>query len=229
MNAGPRGWFIAGTDTGVGKTTVATVLLAGLTRRGYRAAGMKPVASGCRQTDDGLRSEDAEKLMAASAVESDYSDVNPYAFEPAIAPHVAAKRAGVDIQLDTVRAHYRRLAAQADWLVVEGAGGWYVPLNSTHFMSDVARALGLPVIVVVGLRLGCISHALLTTAAIRADGLPLAGWVGNRVDVSFDTAAESVATLEERLDARCIGIMPNVPNGETTVMSEELLDRLLAS
>jgi dethiobiotin synthetase len=227
MNAGARGWFIAGTDTGVGKTTVAAALLAGLTRRGYRAAGMKPVASGCRQTADGLRSEDADKLRAASVVESDYADVNPYAFEPAIAPHVAANRAGIEMRLDTVCAHYRRLAAQADWLVVEGAGGWYVPVNSTHLMSDIACALGLPVIVVVGLRLGCISHALLTTAAIRADGLPLAGWVGNRIDASFDTAAESIAALEQRLDERCIGIMPNVPSGETPTMSEELLDRLL--
>lgn len=229
MNAGARGWFITGTDTGVGKTTVAAALLAGLTRRGYRTAGMKPIASGCRRTADGLRSEDADKLRAASAVQGDYADVNPYAFEPAIAPHVAADRAGIEMQLDTVCAHYRRLAAKADWLVVEGAGGWYVPVDGAHFMSDVARVLGLPVIVVVGLRLGCISHALLTIAAIRADRLPLAGWVGNRIDASFDTADESIVTLEQRLDERCIGIMPNTPNGETPEMSEELLDRLLES
>ncbi|OGI70003.1 MAG: dethiobiotin synthase [Candidatus Muproteobacteria bacterium RBG_16_60_9] len=226
MNAKPQGWFITGTDTGVGKTAIAEALLAALARRRYRAAGMKPVASGCRRTADGLRSEDAERLRAAASVATDYTDVNPYAFEPAIAPHVAAARAGVAMKLATVRTHYARLVAQVDWLIVEGAGGWYVPFNSAQSMSDVARMLGLPVILVVGLRFGCISHGVLTATAIRADGLQLAAWVGNRIDASFDTQPESIAALQQRLEAPCIGVVPYASNGATIGQGDDLLARL---
>jgi dethiobiotin synthetase len=203
-----RGWFIAGTDTAVGKTGVAETLLQALARKGLRAVGMKPVASGCESTPTGLRSDDAARLRAASSVMADYADVNPYALGPAIAPHIAAAQAGIEMRLEKVQHHFDRLAARADWIVVEGAGGWQVPLNRTKMLSDVARALGLPVILVVGVRLGCISHALLSARAIRADGLALAGWVANSVDEAFGTAAESIAAIDERIGAPCLARIP---------------------
>lgn len=208
MSADVRGWFVAGTDTGIGKTAVAEALLIALRQRGECAVGMKPVASGCRRTSAGWRSEDAERLQAAGNLPATYADINPYAFEPAIAPHVAAHRANVEIDLSVIASHYARLAAQADWIVVEGAGGWYVPVNHSRRMSDIARAIGLPVILVVGLRLGCINHALLTAAAIRADGLNLAAWIGNSIDPTFDSRDETVVALRERLAAPCAGILP---------------------
>lgn len=231
MEAGEnrRGWFITGTDTGIGKTAVAEALLVALARRGYRAAGIKPVASGCRWTAEGLRSEDAERLCAASSVSVDYVDVNPYAFEPAVAPHVAATQVNVDIRLDAIQSAYERVAAQADWLVVEGAGGWYVPINCSRYISDIARAVALPVILVVGLRLGSINHGLLTASAIRADGLKLAGWIGNCVEPSFDTRDQTIAALRERLEAPCLGIIPHEVSGDTAVHGGNMLDRLLGS
>lgn len=195
------GWFVTGTDTGVGKTSVAEALLRALSRQGLRAAGMKPVASGCERGAEGLRCADAVRLHAAGSIAVDYADVNPYAFEPAIAPHLAAARAGIEPELQVVQRHFARLRQSADWLVVEGAGGWNVPFNRRSTLGDVARSLGLPVILVVGVRLGCINHALLSARAIAADGLALAGWVGNCIDARFEGAEETLAALDERLAA----------------------------
>jgi dethiobiotin synthetase len=192
-----HGWFVTGTDTGIGKTRVAEALVQALAGRG-RAVGMKPVASGCRHTPAGLRNDDAERLQAASSVAVAYADVNPYAFEPAIAPHAAAAQAGVEMQLETIDQSYARLKRLAEWVVVEGAGGWRVPLNREHYLSDVARRLRLPVLIVVGVRLGCISHALLTAEAVARDGMALAGWVANCIDPHF-TADASIAALSDRL------------------------------
>ena len=205
------GWFITGTDTGVGKTRVAAALIHALARTGKRALGMKPVASGCDPVDGGLRSEDARQLMAAANVQADYADVNPYAFAPAVAPHLAAREAGTAIRLQTVCDHFARLAAAADYVVVEGVGGWQVPLGHTLTVAHMAKALDLPIILVVGMRLGCLNHALLTLESVRASGLPLAGWVANGIDSQFQLFNENVASLCERLPAPLLAVIPHQP------------------
>ena len=184
-----RGLFVAGTDTGVGKTRVATALLRALAGAGTRAIGMKPVAAGVAA--EAAINADVLALAAASGVEAPQADVNPYGFASAIAPHVAAERAGVAIDLETIAAAYGRLAARADVVVVEGAGGVLVPLGPRLDMLDVAARLRLPVVLVVGIRLGCLSHALLSALAIAARGVELRGWIANRTQNSNSAAANS--------------------------------------
>lgn len=202
------GWFIAGTDTGVGKTRIAQMLLTALALQGQRAIGMKPVAGGCRQTHNGLRNEDAERLLASSNVAADYLDVNPYAFEPAVAPHLAAQAAGLEIRPEVILDHFERLRRLAPWVVVEGVGGWLTPLGPRLTMADVAHSLRLPVILVVGVRLGCLNHALLTTEAIRHRGVTLAGWVANQIDPHMVMAEENVSTLRDRIEAPWLASFP---------------------
>lgn len=218
MKAGQRAWFITGTDTGVGKTLVSTALLMALARTGRRVVGMKPVASGCDETSEGMRSSDAEALRAAGNVPTDYIDVNPYALAIPTAPHLAADAAGVRIEIDTIRSHYMRLAAIADDVVVEGVGGWLVPINLTQTMADVVRNLDLPVILVVGMRLGSLNHALLTKGAIAASGCRLVAWVANTLDgESLDGYVEA---LTARLEVPCLGIVPF--NVSVTVAADRL-------
>jgi dethiobiotin synthetase len=194
-----RGFFVTGTDTGVGKTVVAAALLRGFAADGFAAAGMKPVASGI---DPGASlNADVAALIAASNVTLPLADVNPYAFAPPIAPHVAAARAGTAIRLERIASAYARLAAAADVVVVEGAGGAMAPLSDHEDMLDIALRLGLPVVLVVGIRLGCISHALLSALAITTRGLRLEGWVANRIDPTMAEAQASVDTLARRLPA----------------------------
>ncbi len=202
------GWFITGTDTGVGKTRVSRLLLEALAREGKRAVGMKPVASGCRVTAAGTRNEDAETLLAASGAVVDYADVNPYAFIPAIAPHLAAREAGVDIRLEKILESFQRLRRAAPWIVVEGVGGWKAPLGERVTTADVALALRLPVILVVGLRLGCLNHALLTAAAVERDGATLTGWIANRIDPRMTHVEENIAALTERIGAPLLAQFP---------------------
>lgn len=202
------GYFVTGTDTGVGKTAVALGLMHCLQAQGYRVAGMKPVASGCETTPAGLRNADALQLQRQSSVATDYALVNPYAFAPAIAPHIAAQQAGVRIELDTIQSAYTELAAQMDRVVVEGVGGWLVPLNERETLADLACKLELPVILVVGIRLGCLNHALLSAAAIGHAGLQLAGWVANRLPPEADCAGENINALKSRLPAPLLGIVP---------------------
>jgi dethiobiotin synthetase len=200
--------FVTGTDTGIGKTVVSAALLAALNRTGGRAVGMKPVASGCVQTAHGWRNADAEALIAQSAGAPDYTLVNPYALAEAVAPHLAARGAGVEIRLDPILAAFAALSTNADCLVVEGVGGWAVPLSPTLMQADLVRALKLPVILVVGLRLGCINHAVLGARAIAGDGCRLAGWVGNRIDPDMARVEDNLATLRELLPAPCLGVLP---------------------
>lgn len=199
------GYFVTGTDTGVGKTTVAVALITALAQEGYRVLGMKPVASGAEMTHEGLRSADAEALRRAGNVPAGYGDVNPYLFAPATAPHLAARAAGVEICIDTILAHYQRLVTRARQVVVEGVGGWLVPLNARETTADLARALDLPVILVVGLRLGAINHALLTVESIAAHGCRLAAWVAN--DVEGDVPGGYIDALRERIPAPCLGVI----------------------
>jgi len=204
-----RGIFIAGTDTGVGKTFVSCALLHALRDAGVRASGMKPVASGCERTPLGLRNEDALALIAASDPQPDYALCNPYAFEPAIAPHLAAANAGVQIEPADIEAAYAQLAARADCLVVEGVGGWMVPLSDALDAGAIPRALKLPVILVVGLRLGCINHARLSVRAIQDDGCELLGWIGNTIDPAMERREDNIETLRRVLPAPCLGVLPH--------------------
>ena len=202
-----RGYFVTGTDTGVGKTLVSQVLLHDLRARHAAVAGFKPVASGCESTPAGLRNADAVALQAAASMVLPYAVVNPYAFGPAIAPHLAAKQVGAVIDCDCI---VRGIAAVgAERVVVEGVGGWSVPLNDRHTTADLARMLAMPVILVVGLRLGCLNHALLTAAAIHSCGLELAGWVGNQIDPQFEFCDDNIAALEARLDAPLMMCLPH--------------------
>lgn len=207
------GWFITGTDTGVGKTLIACALVDALARAGHKVAGMKPVASGARRASDGLRHEDAERLRAAGNVQADYETINPYCFEPPIAPHLAAEDAGQVIRLELILERYARLKQRARFIVVEGAGGWRVPLGPQLSMADLARALGLPVVLVVGMRLGCLSHALLSVEAIRCDGLPLAGWIANRIEPDMALFERNVAALEVRIGQPPLAVFPHQPAG----------------
>jgi dethiobiotin synthetase len=223
-----RGWFITGTDTGAGKTRVAESLLRALVRDGARAVGMKPVASGCRVTDAGRRSEDAERLLAAGNVPAAYADVNPYAFLPAIAPHLAAREESVEIGPERILESFRRLRERADWIVVEGVGGWKVPLGERLMLADLARAMQLPVIVVVGLRLGCLNHALLTIEAIQRDGTALAGWIANQVDPDMERAEENIAALASRIAAPLLARFPYESPGQDNASNPVFPMRALA-
>ncbi|HEX5123370.1 MAG TPA: dethiobiotin synthase [Rhodanobacteraceae bacterium] len=202
-----RGVFVTGTDTGIGKTRASALLVRAQRACGRRAIGMKPVASGCRETSEGLRNEDAEALIAASDPAPPYALCNPYAFAPPIAPHIAAREAAVAVALDPIIAAYRTLAGMADRVVVEGVGGWAVPLSDALMQADLVRALDVPVVLVVGLRLGCINHALLSARAIRADGCVLAGWIANRIDPDMARDDENLATLSARIDAPLLGVL----------------------
>jgi dethiobiotin synthetase len=186
----------------------AATLLAALNRAGRRAVGMKPVASGCRVTSAWLRNEDAELLIAHGAGTPDYALVNPFAFAEPVAPHLAARDAGIEIGLAPILGGFAALSTNAGCVVVEGVGGWAVPLSATLMQADLVRALRLPVILVVGLRLGCINHALLSARAIVADGCELIGWIGNRIDPDMLRAEDNIATLRERLPAPCLGVLP---------------------
>lgn len=201
------GLFVTGTDTGIGKTRVALALLAALQARGLTAVGMKPVASGCARGAAGLRNDDALALMARGSLVLDYAAVNRYAFEPAIAPHIAAAQVGVRIDLEAIAADYAALAGRADAVVVEGVGGWLVPLNERESVADLAARLGLPVVLVVGMRLGCINHALLSAAAIRTRGLKFAGWVANCVDPAMAELEANIATLRGWMGVPLVGVM----------------------
>jgi dethiobiotin synthetase len=217
------GWFITGTDTDCGKTLVSTALVRKLRDQGQRVAVMKPVASGCARTADGLRNDDALTLLAASGQALSYEQVNPYAFEPAIAPHIAAQRAGVRIDAHRLCTAAAEMRAAHDCLLVEGAGGWRVPLTDGLDMAGLAAALELPVILVVGMRLGCINHALLTAQAIERDGCRLVGWVANRVDPRMAEFDANVATLRSGIGAPCLGVLPYLPQASDKERAAGLL------
>lgn len=217
-----RHWFVTGTDTGIGKTFASTALLHALRARGLRAVGMKPVASGCEPTPEGWRNEDALALQAASEPRPAYEDVNPFALPAATAPQLAAREAGVAVSLPPLLSAHARLAANADVTVVEGVGGWAAPLADGLDQCELVRALDASVVLVVGLRLGCLSHARLTARAIEADGCRLAGWIGNRVDPAFDRLDDYLDLLREALPVPCLGVLPHDPRGDAVASSRSL-------
>ena len=218
----PYSCYITGTDTGIGKSIASAALLHALRARGQRAVGMKPVASGCEDRGEGWRNEDALALQQASDPVPAYADVNPYALPQPLAPELAAAEAGVSIELATIVAAHARLAAQADAVVVEGVGGWAAPLTATIDQVEVVRALQLPVVMVVGLRLGCISHARLTARAIAADGANLVGWIANGIDPGMARADDNFAILQRVLPVACWGRLPNAPAPDARAMSRYL-------
>ena len=207
--------FIAGTDTEVGKTTVATALLRALVRSGLRAAGMKPVAAGAEMTSHGWRNDDALDLAAAGNVAVPYEDLNPYCLQTPTAPHLAARDEGISIEIPAIVSAFQRIRARTDLVVVEGAGGWLAPIRpasggAPQTMQEVAVALGLPVVLVVGMRLGCLNHALLTAAAVQRSGLPLAGWIANPIDTHFSGADRYVDELADQLVVPLLWRAPRV-------------------
>jgi len=203
-----RGLFVTGTDTGVGKTVVACALVRAFLARGERVAVMKPIASGAMRTADGLRNEDALSLIEATGRPLRYDLVNPFCFEPAISPHIAADDCKIEINSSTILDAFEALAVDCDRLVVEGAGGWLAPVSRGESMADLARALDVPVVMVVGLRLGCLNHAQLTRQAIGACGARFAGWIANRLGPPMEREAENLATLEERLGEPPLALVP---------------------
>lgn len=215
------GIFVTGTDTGVGKTLIACALTRALRQAGHRVSVMKPVASGSLRTAEGLRNADALALMEAAGLPAElYDEVNPYCFEPPISPHIAAKESHIEVDIDLIRAGMDRLRAGAEWMVAEGAGGWLAPLNAQQTMSDLARALSLPVLLVVGLKLGCLNHAQLSWRAIRSDGVPLAGWVASAIDPHMSHAGENLETLARLLGEPPLAVVPHLQDaGEPLVLA----------
>ncbi|ABB74436.1 dethiobiotin synthase [Nitrosospira multiformis] len=214
-----KGYFVTGTDTGVGKTRVTCALLHAFAATGKTVVGMKPVAAGC---ENGMW-PDVELLAAASNISVQREHINPYALVPPIAPHIAADRAGIEIDLEVIRQAHLELKKKADIVIVEGAGGFLVPLNDHEDSVALVQALGLAVLLVVGMRLGCINHALLTAHAVRAAQIPLAGWVANRIDPEMAVFKENVLALEQRLDCPLLGILPYDQNHDARDLSS-LLD-----
>lgn len=214
-----RRWFITGTDTGVGKTHVAAGLLHALAARGMSTAAYKPVATGCLPGGSGLRNEDALILQDAVNQPIAYELMNPVALAPAIAPHLAAEEVNMALDARELAALADRLPA-ADALVIEGAGGWRVPLSPTEGMADLAQALHAPVILVVGIQLGCLNHALLSAEVIARDGVGLAGWVANVLESEPERADDQIATLEQRIPAPLLGRIPWMSRSEPLRVAE---------
>jgi dethiobiotin synthetase len=226
-----KGFFIAGTDTAVGKTFVSVALTRAFVARGLRVAVMKPVAAGAVDTPQGPRNDDAVELLAASNVRASYEDVNPWLLATPASPHLAARHAGVTIRHEPILRSQRKFAAVADITVVEGAGGWFAPISAIETMADVAEKLALPVVLVVGLRLGCLNHALLTREAIRSQGVPFAGWIANKMRVEMELANANIDTLASRFGASPLATVPSGNPGPQTLVpawAAEVAEKLVS-
>ena len=217
-----NGFFITGTDTSCGKTEITLGLMQLLQNQGQIVIGMKPIASGAMPTADGLRNEDALKIQAQGSIQVPYSELNPYIYEAPIAPHLAATQAGEEIDLNVISTCYMSLLAQADCIIVEGVGGWRVPFNRQQSAADFACMLKIPVILVVGLKLGCINHALLSVESILASGVKLAGWIANEVEPEMQAIDENIATLQMAISAPCLGVVPYIKNPSAEMIAESL-------
>jgi len=203
--------FITGTDTDIGKTLIATGLLEAANKQGKRTAAIKPVAAGCSDTGEGPQNEDAFMLQAAASTELSYQQVNPVALDEPMAPHIAAKEQGKQLSANRLTGFCRGITLlPVDLVVIEGAGGWRVPLNNRESMAEIPKQLNAEVVLVVGLKLGCINHALLTAQAIRSDGLKIAGWVANTIDEDMLRLDENIDTLKQLIDEPCLGVIPRL-------------------
>jgi dethiobiotin synthetase len=215
-----KSYFVTGTDTEVGKTVISAGLLLAARAAGLSTAAVKPIAAGC---DDAGHNEDALLLQSVITEQLSYEQINPVALKPAIAPHIAAAQAGKNLSAERLAGFCRGvMSSRADFVVIEGAGGWRVPLNHRETLADLARALQTPVILVVAMRLGCINHALLTAEAVRRDGLPLAGWVANCTGPEMDSYADNLATLRQLLPAPLLGEVPYISPLNLDAVAEKL-------
>jgi len=214
-------YFITGTDTDVGKTWATVAFMHYIKQQGKTVIGMKPVAAGCALQDGQLKNDDALLLQAHASIQVDYDKINPYAYLQPVSPHIA----GVDNPVNVARVGqvFHSLQSLADVVLVEGAGGWYAPINDQQAVSDLAHALALPVIMVVAIRLGCINHARLTYQAIRASGLPCAGWVANCTDPAMLNRDDNIATITRLLDAPLLGVLPYQAQADFEVLAAQLL------
>jgi len=219
-----EGYFITGTDTGIGKTLVSCALLHAFAANGRKVIGMKPVAAGCENG----HWMDVDLLVAASTVSAPCKLVNPYALIPPLAPHIAAKQANIEIDPTVIQKAFFELKKTAEMVIIEGVGGFLVPLSGQYDGADLARILNLPVILVVGLRLGCLNHALLTAQAVKANGLRLGGWVANGIDPQMLAQKENIQALKQRLDCPLLGIIPFVKDMNLKNISKLLDIRELA-
>ncbi len=224
-------FFVAGTDTDVGKTFVACALLAAANERGLSTAAVKPIAAGCESSPEGLRNEDALALQAVMSLDLPYQQVNPIAFEPPIAPHIAAARVGRSVSADRLVGFCRGvMMKRADFTLIEGAGGWRVPLNARETLAKLPLELNAPVVLVVGMKLGCINHAILTAEAIQRDGLTLAGWVANTPETEMSCYQENVETLKALMPCPCLGEVPRMEQASAEEAAKHLsIDALLPS
>ncbi|MET0081041.1 MAG: dethiobiotin synthase [Candidatus Thiodiazotropha lotti] len=220
------GLFITGTDTGCGKTEVTLGLMHKLQQQGEQVVGMKPIASGAADTDQGLRNEDALRIQAQASLELPYQQVNRFVYRPAIAPHLAALQTGESIDIADIVDGYQNLAEGAEHVLVEGVGGWHVPLGEQDTLADLVRALELPVVMVVGLRLGCLNHALMTTECMLNAGVSFAGWVANQVEPDMAAREENLATLRTWLPAPCLGELPYLEETNPELVAGYLSDVL---
>lgn len=216
-------YFITGTDTGVGKTWATLALMKAMQNKGMVVAGMKPVASGCKKTSVGLRSDDAARILKQSNQSLDYKTINPYAFEQAIAPHIAAKLAGVVIDIDKIVGEFSILKKKSNSVVVEGIGGWNVPLGADIMLADIVESLDLKVVLVVGLRLGCINHALSTARAVEADGARLHGWIMNQLEPYYACQQETMRTLRARISAPLLGSLSYMEKFDVEIAASQLV------
>lgn len=214
--------FVTGTDTEIGKTLISSTLLYALAQAGVRAAGMKPVAAGMQWLEGAWHNEDVDRLAHVAALELPLTLTSPYLFREPIAPHIAAHNEGVTMRVQHIVDCYAAVVAQAEAVVVEGVGGFCVPLSEDADTADLAGHLALPVVLVVGMRLGCISHSLLTARAIKAQGLRLAGWVANTVEVGMPYQAENIETLRTRLDAPLLGVVPRLDDPSAQAVASHL-------
>ncbi|GLQ33277.1 dethiobiotin synthase [Litoribrevibacter albus] len=215
--------FVTGTDTEVGKTVITAGLLKAFEQQGFSTLGLKPVSAGCDVTDDGLRNEDALLLQKAASVKAAYETVNPVAYEPAIAPHIAAMENGKLLTASGLEGFIRgAMLKPAQVKLIEGAGGWFTPLSYQETLADLVKRLNVPVILVVGMRLGCLNHALLTVAALQTSGLTLAGWVANRVDPEMGRFDENLETLKQMVDAPCLGVVPHLEQASCDQVAQYL-------
>lgn len=222
-------YFVTGTDTDSGKTFVSSAILAAvskhftLTGSSKTTAGFKPIASGCDYTEKGLRNCDALALMQHSTKVLDYHTVNSIRFEPAIAPHIAARQIDVELSVEIVKQHLNKeTLSVADFCLVEGAGGWRLPLNNDEFLSEVVADLGLSVILVVGMKLGCLNHAVLTQEVILNDGLKIAGWVANAVDESMTVRDENIESLKSMMKSPFLGFVPHLKDAKVDEAAESI-------
>jgi dethiobiotin synthetase len=222
-----KGFFITGTDTEIGKTTASLVLMRAFKQKGYKVAGMKPVAAGCQATTEGLRNDDAQKLLSESSIDLPYELVNPFAYEPPIAPHIAAAQADFPVNIDVITNAYGKIATQTEIVIVEGVGGWAVPINEHQTMANVAKALNLPVILVSGIRLGCLNHTLLTYEAISSRDCGLAGWIANLLSEDNAVSKQNIEYIIKSLPEPYLGTIPyfdkNLPMPEKVHLNIDLL------